>query len=288
MTIKITLIKSLIIEAIKNVTFLKGKIDETNPQLQNLAYNEQAGDDQWHERILERNLFAGVEKVKSTIIEHLESIGATIGDNDFSTQTNDDNIIIFLNVPERFNVSQTSTLSQMISKCVEDYMLYNWFTPINLQQSESYLKMYQFDIEKIMGAFSKTAPTIPQRRYTTEVSVEAFDDMDGTPVIELELGQDDTITYHIDELATDDITAMSLTPDILRVRRSPRGITLHPVHPGIAKVKLYSIHNDNVCCHALVKITGQEAYVPIPDFPDEDPRIHRRPYGWKKHRKPWR
>lgn len=285
MTIKITLIKSLIVEAVKNVTFLKGKIDEANPQLQAMAYNEQAGDDTWHERIIERNLFAGVEKVKSFIIEHLASIGATIGDNDFTLDTDDDQIIILFNVPERFNVAQTSTLSQLMAKCVEDYILYNWYAAINVQQSEVYLKMFDFDAGKLMGSFSKTAPSIPQRKYTSEISVEAYEDMDGIPVVTLDMGQDETLTYHIEQLATDDITAVSLTPELLRIRRSPQGLLLHPLHPGIAKIKLYSIHNDSVNTFVFVKITGEDVYDRIPDIHDEDRRIRRKPYGWKKRMK---
>ena len=64
--IQLHLIPSLIIERAKNETYLKGKIDKVTQQnAEPLAYNEQMGDEIFHERKAQAALIAGLESLPS-------------------------------------------------------------------------------------------------------------------------------------------------------------------------------------------------------------------------------
>ena len=67
--------KKLIIEAVKADTYITGAIDKSADGVKNaaLAYNEQAGDDTYHERKLTRTLAGAVGSLEANLAEFVDS-----------------------------------------------------------------------------------------------------------------------------------------------------------------------------------------------------------------------
>ena len=89
-TITLTLLKPLIIESVKNETFQKGRYDKAVDQKAiNVAYVEQAGNEDYHERILQRSLYTSLEELKTHLSDYLSTDGGATGDNITSSESGD-------------------------------------------------------------------------------------------------------------------------------------------------------------------------------------------------------
>ena len=114
-TISLTLVKSLIIQSVKNETFLKGQLDKADKDsLIATAYHEQAGDEAYQEAILSRGLYTNLEELKTHFSDYLTSSGQSSADNIYSDEE-DGNIIIKLVVSDRFNKGYTQSLARLSS-----------------------------------------------------------------------------------------------------------------------------------------------------------------------------
>jgi len=113
MTITLTLIKPLIIESVKNETFFSGQVQKAADQkLIAAAYHEQAGDDTYQERMLERGLYTALEELKTWLSDYLSTTGFSSADNSIGSSIDGDTILIHLNVSERFNKGYTQEARQ--------------------------------------------------------------------------------------------------------------------------------------------------------------------------------
>ena len=107
-TLTLNLDRGLIIEGVKADTFITGEIDKSADAVKNaaLAYNEQAGDDNYHERKLLRMLRGAVAKFEAHLAEFVD----TSAENSI-TDTLSGTIPLQLIVPHRFlNFIQISLL----------------------------------------------------------------------------------------------------------------------------------------------------------------------------------
>ena len=147
--ISITLVKSLIIESVKNETFQKGQFDRAvDPKAVTAAYHEQAGDEQYHLRILDRALYTNLSELKTILSEYVSPYGGMTADNIYSRE-NDDFIVISLSVSERFNNGMMEPLAKLCSKYVEESMLMDWWKPINDKQASLYAQFVERDLAAI-------------------------------------------------------------------------------------------------------------------------------------------
>lgn len=262
MIIKFQIIKSVIIEAVKAATYLKGKIDEAAQPGQKTPYFEIAGDEEVHERTLDHDLTTALEKAKIIFVDYYVPTAQTIGDNAiyYNDKTND--IVEFtLNVSRRYNGSLTDTLARLVSKFVEDTMCYEWWVKLgNLNQAAPYQSAVAADEIAIRRCFVLSAPAVPTIKYPTTLTAKV-DGTDAEGEIIIRVDENATVSYSIDEGAVDDIEARSEDPSIVEIMRyrAPMTFELVPRNTGVARIRLFSRHTDNVYVEFTV-IVSKEYY----------------------------
>lgn len=247
-TIQLTLAKSLIIESVKNETFLRGQVEKAaNDKAITQAYHEQAGNEQYQERLLNRGLQTNFAELKTYLSDYLSSSGQSSGDNIYSEESGD-NIILHLTVSDRFNKEYTDPLAKLCSKYIEEAILMDWWKPINEKQSALYAQFVERDLKAIKRCFNKTAPIAPSVPYTTYLRTTGS-------AIELEIGEEYTVTYEISDGAIDDIECRVEDRALIDTGRSEEGFTVIGKLRGHTYIELYSRHNPELTRTVHVYIT---------------------------------
>lgn len=250
-TIKLTLIKPLILESVKNETFQKGKFDKAvDAKAVTAAYVEQAGNEGYHERILQRTLYTSLEELKTHLSDYLSAVGGTTADNNISSEEEGDNIYIYLVVSDRFNKGYTDSLARLSAKYIEEAMLMDWWRPVNEKQSAMYANFVERDLSAIKRCFNKTAPAAPSVPYTTELRTT------GTSVC-IGIGEESTITYSISDGAIDDIEIRIEDEHICSAGRTYEGFTVTGKQRGHTYVQLYSKHTPELTRTIHIYVTDQ-------------------------------
>lgn len=242
MKIKLTLYKSVILEAIKAETYLKGIIDKSaDDKAVAVAYHETAGDEQVHERKLARCIEGALAALKTKVSQFLDSTNSTTGSNVYS-ETSDDAIYLYLSVSDRFNQAMVEPIAKHCAKFIEDWALYLWYGGIgDKNQITFYKDLVMVDVHNIMDAIAKKSPVAIRIPYTSTISLSV-----GTRVTLYE-GEEATITYMIDEGAVDDIEITPLGGCAV-ARRENDCFVVKGLFPGFAECIIYSKHDDaNVC-----------------------------------------
>lgn len=247
-TITLTLVKSLIIESVKTETFLRGQVEKAaNEKAIALAYHEQAGNEQYQERLLNRGLQTNLADLKTYLSDYLSTSGQSSGDNIYSEESGD-NIILHLTVSDRFNKGYTDPLAKLCSKYVEESMLVDWWKPINDKQAAIYAGFVEKDLAGIKRCFNKTAPAAPTVPYTSYLRTTGS-------AIELEIGEVATVTYEISDGAVDDIECRVDDKTLIDTGRSEEGFTVQAKLRGHTYIELYSRHNPELTRTVHVYIT---------------------------------
>lgn len=249
-TILLTLSKSYIKDAVKSESFLKGVIDKaSNANAVAVAYHEQAGDDAYQERILERALNVNLSMLMSWMSDYLVDSGQSSADNISSSQ-DDDTISISLQVSDRFNGSFVEPLANLCSEFIVNSMLVQWWTPVNGKQAELYKVLIDGCITGIRRCFNKTAPVAPTYKYATTLSVAGS-------AIDIGIGEEYTVTYSISDGAIDDIEIRIEDGHIVSAGRSREGFTVIGRQLGHTWIQLYSRHDPSVASTVHVYVTNQ-------------------------------
>lgn len=240
MKIKLTLVLSVILESIKTETHIKGQVDRAiDDKNAKVAYQEEIGDEEFHERKLMRTIFNAVDNLKGELAHYVINANATTGDNIVSTiDEANDQIILELNVSESFNKGMTDTLARLCSKYIEDASLTLWWGTFNPNQAKFYIDLQMSDVSAIGKCFVRTAPKKAVHRYTQNLSLSGS-------TFDVAPNDTFTITYTLDEGAIDDIEIFS--PHHVHFERGVDNdffVTVH--HEGIFKAKLYSLHNEDI------------------------------------------
>lgn len=251
MIIKIQIIKSVVIEAVKSTTYLKAKVDSAaDENAVKVGFNEAAGDDEVHENLLTHDFQTALEMVKTLLAEYLVPTAQSVGDNIIYYNDKDGDIVEFvLNASRRCNGTLTDTLARLVAKYVEDYMIFQWWTKTtNLKQAEIYQASLAVDEKSIRRCFVLSGPTLPTIPYAQHLTAKVDgSEEEGAVTIALE-NKEETLSYSIDNGAIDDIEARSDDPSVLEIHRSPEPYTfsLNPVNTGVAIVTLFSRHSDKL------------------------------------------
>ena len=249
-TIVLTLIKSKIIESVKNETFFRGQVDKSiDSKATTMAYHEQAGDQLYQERMLDRALYTNLEELKTHLSDYLSSGGQSSADNIMSE---DDglNIVITLVVGSRFNKGYTNSLAKLSSKYIEESMLMDWWKPINEKQSLFYAQFVERDLAAIKRCFNKTAPQAPDVPYTTILNVTGS-------ALDIGIGEEHTVTYSISDGAIDDIEVRIEDTTLIGAGRTSEGFTIIGKRLGHTYIQLYSRHNPGLNATIHVYVTDQ-------------------------------
>lgn len=254
--IKLTLKKSLIIEAVKGETYIKGRIDNAaapDGKAHLLAYEEEAGNEEFHERKLQRTMFTALSELKGVLADYVHPINATSGDNiTIDSKEGSDDIIINLVVSDRFNQAQVTPLAHLCAKYVEDNMLTQWWGAFNQNQAQFYAGQMQLDMNSISICFNKLAPAVPSYHYPTVVH-PVGPDYNFTSRVK----EDFTITYGTDAECTDDVECVVNNPYIASVVRVPDDTKFKIVarHTGVTTYKVFSRHDETKSFSGSITVT---------------------------------
>ena len=249
-TISLQFVKSAILDNVKSETFLRGQVEKAaNEKAITEAYHEQAGDETYQNRLLNRGLYTNLGELKTHLSDYLTSSGQTSADN--ITETENDGIItITLLVSDRFNTGYTDTLAKLCSKYIEEAMLMDWWKPINEKQSALYAQFVERDLSAIKRCFNKTAPVAPSYKYPTTLEVNGS-------AIDIGIGEERTITYSISDGAIDDIEIRIEDEHLISAGRTSEGFTVIGRQLGHTYIQLYSRHNEELARTLHVYVTDQ-------------------------------
>ena len=151
--------KADIIDAVKSFTHIKGTIDKSiDDAAARLAYNEAAGDDEYHERMIARSMVKSAEALVADISDMLS--GNAEVSSDF--ESDDSLIIITVQVDARFNSSFKTTLARLCSGYIEDKILYKWWGSLGkTDMAAQCLANINEELTSIRKCFNKLAPEDP-------------------------------------------------------------------------------------------------------------------------------
>lgn len=236
-SILLSLSESLIIESVKSETLIKGRIDKaSDSKAAELAFNEEAGDEEFHERKLHRTMHTSLSRLMSKIGDYVEARYGTSASNVYDVS--EGVIEITLRVSDRFNESLTEPLARLCSKFIEDHMLYLWWGTFNVKQAEFYKSLWMLDLEDISACFTKTAPVVPQVRYTEYINTQLGD------TFKVLSGELFSLTYLVSDGVIDDVEAVSSDEGIVTIGgKKGRTFSLRALGMGVADVTLYSKHS---------------------------------------------
>ena len=255
MKIRLTLSKSIIIEAVKAETYLKGVIDKsTADQALTAAYNEKAGDEDVHNRKIARGIINSLASLKTDLAAFLYSDSVT------STEE-DDKIYLEIEVSSRFNTSLIDAVAKLCSKYIEDKTLMMWWGTLGNQiQTQYYDQLVKTDILEIKQNLTKksfASIASPYPKYIEGLGSH----------IDIEVGEKAELTYTINEGAIDDIEACP-SNHCVQTYRGRGHFFIEGKHEGECNLLLYSKH-DELNVYRYVTVTVK----PYSKKPIEIPRI---------------
>jgi uncharacterized protein YjdB len=163
-TLKLTLKKSLIIEAAKADTYQTALIEKSDDPVRNAAkaYVMSAGDEKYHERKLVRLLRSGLAMFAAAMNEFVDSEAGSVT---YNLQDEVDDIVVYVTVSDRYN----SGLSQPLSSFAEDFIVYNidfmWWQSLNSALAKDYMSYSQNTLTYIRLCLAKTAPKASNSSY---------------------------------------------------------------------------------------------------------------------------
>lgn len=249
-TISLQFVKSAILDNVKSETFFRGQVVKAaDEKAIGEVYHEQAGDETYQNRLLNRGLYTNLGELKTHLSDYLTSSGQSSADN--ITQSEENEIItITLLVSDRFNKGYVDTLAKLSSKYIEEAMLMDWWKPINEKQSALYAQFVERDLAAIKRCFNKTAPVAPSYKYPTSLNVIGS-------AIDIGVGEEHTVTYTISDGAIDDIEVIIEDTHICQAGRTSDGFTVIGKQLGHTWIKLYSRHNEELSQTVHVYVTDQ-------------------------------
>lgn len=264
MIIKFQIVKTLVVDAVKAATYIKGKMDAAaDANATKISNQETAGDNDVHENVLTRDFDTALEVLKTFFVDYLVPTPQTVGDNAIYYGNKTDDVVEFtLSVSRRYNGTLTDALARLSARYIEDYMIFQWWLKTtNLKQAEPYQAALAVDEQAIRKCFVMSGPILPTVPYPTELTAKVNGEgMEGE--ITLEKGEEATLSYSLDSGAIDDIEARSEDTSIVEIHRclERRAFTLVPKNTGFCKVKLWSRHSDKLNFECDVIVTEEEGY----------------------------
>lgn len=279
--LKIQFIQSLILNSVKNETYQSGQyIKADNDKAVKTAYHASAGDEQYHERMLQRAMFTQVEKLKTWFSEYLTGPGNAADDPLVSSEEKDDSITILLRVSDRFVMGYVKTLARLGQKYIEDRMIHLWWAPFDEKRSELYAKLAIEDLEGIMRCFNKSAPEAPSYSFPERIDLQfpilderatvpagspadyvvPVDTLMSYPYI-IAVGDETEITYVLSastgKKPTDDIVVRADDGCCMPCLDSVGRWQVRGISPGMTIVTLFSRHDDQVFTRFALRVVPE-------------------------------
>jgi len=260
--VKIHIITSLILEAVKAETYIRGAVVKASDNRTGaMVYQSQAGDETAHERKLRRTLFTATEELKTYLSDYLDIIGYSSADNNVESTIDEEaeTLDIKLIVSDRFNKSYTESLAKLCSKFIEDSMIVSWYLAVDPNQAQVYTAALEATKAAIQRCFNKLPPIIPPIPYPYSITLDITE-------VEMYPNRRRKVTYTIGDDAIDDVVAKSSNPSIATVARTGGHIfSIYSHLSGTATVYIYSKHKEEIRATVTVNVVLPED----DDDPDE-------------------
>ena len=248
--VKLHIITSLIIEAVKAETYIRGAVIKASDDKTNaMVYQSQAGDETVHERKLKRTLYSATEELKTYLTDYLDIIGYSSADNNIESTIDEtaETLDIDIIVSDRFNKSYTDALARLCSRFIEDSMIIAWFRTVDPNQAQVYMGALETTKMAIQRCFNKLPPNLPPIPYPYEITIDALE-------WTTEPNHRKKITYSITDDAIDDVEAVSSNTAVASVQRTGSNIfSIYSHLAGTATVTIYSKHKEDI--QATVAVT---------------------------------
>lgn len=166
-TLELCLNKNLIIEAVKADTYITGAIDKSAEGVKNaaLAYNEQAGDDTYHNRKLTRTLAGAVGSLEANLAEFVDSSVEDAISDTLANASADGSFVVKVVVSERYNSGLAYPIAQLSQEYIVNKMLYYWWQSIKPALAKDYLSFTNESLTNIRLCLAKSAPTTSTAEY---------------------------------------------------------------------------------------------------------------------------
>lgn len=168
-TITLSLIKSLIFEAVKAESYDTGRIDKSADPVKTAAgvASEQAGGEAHQERQLLRSLKQAIGKFEAQMGEFLDAASGSISN---TLSASSDNFTITMVVNDRYNNGMANPMASLCEDYLISSMLFAWWNSRKQEFAKNYLLMAQDDIDHIRLCLCKAAP---------ENSTSGYEDVNG-------------------------------------------------------------------------------------------------------------
>ena len=252
-TITLSILRSVIIDAVKIDTYIRGTIDKASDERANrMAYHETAGDEDAHERKLQATMVSAAESLATYLSDYLLPSNQLTGDNAVILDYSGNSEIVFtLNVSDRFNETYTSSLARLASKFISTSMLVEWYETINPNQAEVYSRKIPSIKADIQRCFNKTAPQQPYYPFTQELTLDKDEVTILMPdnyfktehTMEQLIGYEAVVNYTIDENTIDDIEFKTDIRKFAIVNKAKFGaINIIPKGIGVGYLTVWSRH----------------------------------------------
>lgn len=152
--------------AVKADSYITGLIDKSADMVKNaaLAYNEQAGDEQYHETKLYRTMRGSLAKFEAAIAEYIETSDSTATITDTLTSTSD-TFTVTLTVGSRMSGAFATPMAHLAQEYIINTMLYYWWQPIKPALAKDYLAFSTDNILDFKRCLAKSAPTSSPTTY---------------------------------------------------------------------------------------------------------------------------
>lgn len=183
-TLTLTLNYPAIKQAVKSDTYITGQIDKSADMVKNaaLAFNEQAGDESYHETKIFRTVKGALAKFEAAIAEYVETsnASATIYDGLNSPDATDFSITATIN--NRTSNAFQAPLAYLAQEFVINTALYYWWQPIKPALAKDYLAFSMDNLNDVRRCLAKSAPSASSASYSNiSGTVTPFDYDDSVP-----------------------------------------------------------------------------------------------------------
>mgnify|MGYP007101829636 CR=1 FL=1 len=242
----LTLKPSLILEAVKAETFIKGKVDKgALNNAEAMVFNEQAGDDVFHERKLTLSIYNAVEELCSVFSEY---VSPDVLDEEPSISHNidmaQDEIKICLSLSYRVNPSFTTTISRLAQQFIVNKVTYDWFLAFEPKLAQVYVA--DRIVANIRICFNRRPPLYPHYPYVHKLIC-------GISEVSMNVGDSYNLSYSTIGGRNDIVYSYTGKNLTISHNQTDKVLSITADQRGVGNLYLYSKHDDSI--YTTTKIT---------------------------------
>lgn len=154
--------------AVKSDTYITGQIDKSADMVKNaaLAFNEQAGDENYHETKLFRTMKGALAKLEAQIAEYVETSDSSATITDTLANASTTTFTITITVGSRTSGAFVTTMAYLAQEYIINMMLYTWWQPIKPTLAKDYIGFATDNLVDLRRCLAKSAPTAASSSYS--------------------------------------------------------------------------------------------------------------------------